>query len=185
MLSDILLDTDTKMRKAIDALARQLATIRTGRATSALVDNIKVDYFGVPTSLNQLATMSVPEAKMILIQPWDRSVIQQIEKAILKSDLGLTPNSDGSAIRLIVPPLSEERRKELVKTVRKRVEEGRIALRNLRREAVEKLRELEKTKDLSQDDLKRAVDQIQKLTESFIAEVDSVGQSKESELLET
>lgn len=184
MVNDILLDTDARMRKAIDILARQLAGIRTGRASPALVENIKVDYLGVPTPLNQLATISVPEARMILIQPWDRSVLNQIEKAILKSDLGLNPASEGNVIRLVIPPLNEERRKELVKIVRKRVEEGRVALRNLRREAVDKLRELEKTKDLSQDDLKRAVDQVQKLTESLMAEVDSVGQRKESELSE-
>lgn len=184
MVNDILLDTDARMRKAIDILARQLAGIRTGRASSALVENIRVDYFGVPTPLNQLATISVPEARMILIQPWDRSVLNQIEKAILKSDLGLNPTSESSVIRLAIPPLTEERRKELVKAVRKRVEEGRVVLRNLRREAVDKLRELEKTKDLSQDDLKRAVDQVQKLTESLMAEVDSVGRSKEAELSE-
>ena len=185
MVSDVLLDTEAKMRKAIDALAKHLATIRTGRATSALVEDIRVDYLGVPTPLNQLATISVPEARMILIQPWDRSVVQQVEKALLKSDLGLTPSSDGNAVRLIIPPLSEDRRKDLVKAVRKRVEEGRVALRNLRREAVEKLRAQEKSKDLSQDELKRVVDQVQRLTESLIAEVDSVGKKKESELVET
>ena len=140
MIEQTLSDTASKMEKTIDALIRDLAGIRTGRATPALVDHIRVDYHGVPTPLNQLASIAVPEAKMIVIQPWDRTTIRNIEKAILKSDLGLNPMSDSNVIRISIPPLTEERRKELTKVVHKRLEEARITLRNIRRDAVEKLK---------------------------------------------
>lgn len=181
---EILLATDEKMRKAMEALRRELATIRTGRATPALVDHIRVDYHGVPTPLNQVATISVPEARLIVIQPWDKSLLTTIEKTILRSDLGLNPMNDGNVLRLAIPPLTEERRKELVKMVRKRLEEERIVIRNLRRETIEELRKLERSKEMSQDELKRAQEQLQRLTDSFIMEVDEIGKAKEKELTE-
>jgi len=162
----------------------ELATIRTGHATPALIEHIKVDYVGVPTPLNQIAGISAPEVRLLVIQPWDQSCIHDIEKAILKSDLGLNPTSDGHLIRIYIPPLTEERRQELIKVVRKRVEERRIAIRNLRREAMEELKQLEKSKDISQDEHKRALDQLQKLTDSFIAQADDIGRDKETELAE-
>jgi len=184
MIDDILSETSKKMGKAIDAMKRELATIRTGRATPAIVDHIKVDYYGVPTPLNQIATISVPEARLLLIQPWDRQALSSMEKAILKSDLGLNPSNDGNMIRLRIPQLTEERRKDLIKVVRKRVEEGRVALRNVRRSALEEIRELEREKEISQDEQKRAQERLQELTDNFIEEVDKVGRGKEEELLE-
>jgi len=184
MDSRILWDTEKKMQKSVELLRRELANIRTGRATPALVEHIKVEYAGVPTPLNQLAGISVPEARLIVIQPWDRSSIHSIEKAILKSDLGLTPVNDGTVIRLNIPQLTEERRQELVKVVRKRVEDKKIAIRNLRREAMDELRKLEKNKDISQDEHKRAQIQLQKLTDSAIADAEQAGQDKEVELME-
>ena len=184
MIGDILSETSTKMGKAIEATKREMATIRTGRATPAIVDSIKVDYHGVPTPLSQIATISVPEARLLLIQPWDRQALSSIEKAILKSDLGLNPANDGSVIRLRIPQLTEERRRELIRVVRKRVEDGRVALRNIRRSALEEIRELERKKEISQDEQKRAQGRLQELTDSFIEEVDKVGSDKEAELLE-
>lgn len=184
MIEQILIDADSKMQKAVDALTRDLAAIRTGRATPALVEHIRVDYHGVPTSVNQIASISIPEAKMILIQPWDRSSIRSIEKAILTSDLGLNPTSDSNVIRIAIPPLTEERRKELIKVVRKRLEEERITLRNLRREGIERLREGEKNKEISQDQYTRASEQLQKLTDSFVERVNHIGQDKETEIME-
>lgn len=184
MINETLYDIDTKMKKAVDILARELASLRTGRATPALVEHIKVDYHGIPTPLSQLASITIPEAKLILIQPWDRSSIHNIEKAILKSDLSLNPTSDGNVIRIPIPPLSEERRRELVKVVRKRAEEGRVALRNLRRDGLERLRELEKNKQISQDEYSRASEQLQKLTDAFIEKVNEISRDKEVEIME-
>ena len=184
MVSNILWKIEKKMKTATEVLKQELATIRTGRATPTLIEHIKVEYAGVPTPLNQIAGISAPGASLLVIQPWDRSSIQSIEKAILKSELGLTPTSDGNIIRLNIPPLSEERRQELVKIVRKRVEERRVAIRNLRREAMDELKKLEKNKDISQDEHKRALEQLQKLTDSFIANAEQIGQTKEEELRE-
>lgn len=184
MVTETLKTTEQKMNASIDILKRELASIRTGRATPALVEHIKVDYGGVPLPLNQLATISAPEARLLIIQPWDRGSIAAMEKAILKSDLGLNPVSDGSIVRLNVPPLSEERRLELIKVVGRRIEERRVAIRNLRREAVDELRKLEKNKDISQDEYKRALDQLQKLTDSFIVVAEQLGKDKETELSE-
>jgi len=184
MIEQILSDVTNKMQKATDALTRDLATIRTGRATPALVENIKVDYHGVPTPINQIASISIPEAKMIVIQPWDRTSIRSIEKAILISELGFNPTSDSNVIRINIPPLTEERRKELTKLVHKRLEETRVTLRNMRREGIEKFRELEKNKEISQDQHKRAAEQVQKLTDSFIQQVNQIGQNKEAEIME-
>jgi ribosome recycling factor len=184
MISRILWNIEEKMEKSAEGLKMELATIRTGHATPALIERIKVEYAGVPTPLNQIAGISAPEVRLLVIQPWDRGCIHDIEKAILKSDLGLNPTSDGNLIRINVPPLTEERRQELIKVVRKRVEERRIAIRNLRREAMEELKRLEKNKDISQDEDKRALDQLQKLTDSFIAQTDQIGRDKETELAE-
>lgn len=184
MVSDALQSIAEKMRTSVGGLKKELATLRTGRATPALIEHIKVDYAGVPTSLNQIAGISVPEASLLVIQPWDKGSIRGIEKAILKSDLGLNPSSDGNVIRISIPPLSGERRQELIRIVRKRVEERKIAVRNLRHEVVNELRDMEKNKEVSQDEHKRALDQLQKLTDTFIAQIERMGRDKEAELLE-
>lgn len=184
MISDVLDGTETKMTKAIDALERDLAGIRTGRASARLVDNIRVDYYGTPTPLNQVASITVPEARTLVIQPWDKTVIPTIEKAILKSDLGLNPSTQGNTIRLQIPELTEERRKELVKVVRKKVEDGRISVRNIRRGGLEKLRDMQKNKEISEDDEKRAEKQLQEITDKHIGSVDEVGRKKEQEVME-
>jgi len=184
MVSRVLQNIEQRMQISVEALRRELATIRTGHATPALVEHLKVDYAGVPTPLNQIAGISAPGANLLVIQPWDKGSLHSIEKAILKSDLGLNPASDGSMIRINIPPLSEERRQELIKVVRRRVEEKRIVIRNLRHEAMGELKGLEKNKDISQDEHKRALDQLQKLTDSFIADAEQIGKDKEAELLE-
>jgi ribosome recycling factor len=182
MSSEPLKNIEERMRKAADGLKVDLGTVRTGRATPTLLDNVKVDYMGVPTPVNHLAGISVPEARLLVIQPWDKNSIRPIEKAIQTSDLGLNPLSDGKVIRINIPPLSEERRQELIKVVHKHVEERKVTLRNLRRDAMNDLKELEKSKDISQDEHKRALDQLQQLTDGFIAAVDKIGQEKEEEL---
>jgi len=184
MVSDTLRNIEDRMRASSEGLKGELATIRTGHATPALIEHIRVDYAGVPTPLNQIAGISAPAARLLVIQPWDPSSITSIEKAILKSDLGLTPSNDGRVIRLTIPPLSEERRQELTRIVRKRIEERKIAIRNLRREALEKLRGLEKNKEISQDEDQRAQDHLQKLTDSFITDAERIGKDKEAELME-
>jgi len=184
MIEQVVTGTNGKMQKAADVLTRDLAAIRTGRASPALVEHIKADYHGVLTPINQIASITIPEAKMILIQPWDRSSIRSIEKAILSSDLGLNPTSDSTVIRITIPPLTEERRRELIRVVHKRLEEARIALRNLRREGIEKLRQAEKNKEISQDQYTRASEQLQKLTDNFIDKVSDIGQAKEAEIME-
>ncbi len=184
MLDSTLRDIEGKMQTSVEALKRELATIRTGHATPALIDHIKVDYAGVSTLLNQIASISAPEARLLVIQPWDRSSVQSIEKAILKSDLGLNPANNGSIIRLTVPPLTEERRQELTRIVRRKIEERKVVIRNLRHEAVDDLKKLERNKDISQDEHKRALNQLQKLTDSFIANAEQMGRDKEAELME-
>ena len=184
MIDDALLVADNKMQKTVQVLKREMETIRSGRATSALVDQIMVEAYGINTPLSQLASISVPEARLLLIQPWDRSIVGNVQKAIQKSDLGLNPMSDGEVLRLVMPPPTEERRKELVKVVHKRVEDAKIAVRNVRRDALEELRKLEKDKKVSRDDNMRATDKLQKLTDRFIAEVSKVGADKESEIME-
>ncbi|MCX5995127.1 MAG: ribosome recycling factor [Chloroflexi bacterium] len=175
---------DAKMRKAVEVLKHELATIRTGRAHPGLVEHIMVDYHGTPVPLNQIASIGIPEARLLVIQPWDKQVLSNVEKAILKSDLGLTPNNDGNIIRLAIPQLTEERRSQLVKVVRKRVEDGRVAVRNVRRDAVEGLRKLKENKEMSEDEQKRAMTRLQQLTDKFIEEIDRIAKSKETELLE-
>jgi len=172
------------MRRAVRVLAEELAAVRTGHASPSLIEHLKVEYAGVPLPLNQLANISAPEAGLLVVHPWDRGSIKSIEKAILKSDLGLNPASDGSIIRISIPPLSEERRQELVRVVRKRVEERKVAVRNLRHEAMDGLKRLEKEKEISQDEHRRGLDQLQKLTNRFIAEIEQMGRDKEAELME-
>ncbi len=184
MASQTLWNIEEKMQKSVEGLKKELATIRTGRATPTLIEHIKVEYAGVPTPLNQVAGISAPEAKLLIIQPWDKGSIHSIEKAILTSDLGLNPVSDGNVIRVNIPLLSEERRQELIKVMRRRVEERRIAIRNLRREAMDALKELEKNKDIAQDEHKRAINQLQKLTDSFVADTEQIGRNKEAELMQ-
>ncbi len=184
MATDALQNIEGKMRACVSGLRQDLSTLRTGRASPALVEHLKVDYAGVPTPLNQIAGISVPEANLIVIQPWDKGSVRSIEKAIMTSDLGLNPSSDGNVIRIAIPPLSEERRQDLIKVVRKRVEERKVVVRNLRHEVVNELRNLEKEKEISQDEHKRALGQLQKLTDAFIAEIDQAGKSKEMELRE-
>lgn len=175
---------EEKMQKAVEVHERELANIRTGRASPGLVEHLKVDYYGAPTPLNQVAGVSVPEARLLVIQPWDRQALGAIEKAILKSDLGLTPSNDGNVIRLTFPQLTQERRQDLVKMVRKKIEDGKVALRNVRRDAMEELRTLEKNKELSEDEQKRASEQLQKVLDHYIQEMDRVGKHKEAELME-
>ena len=182
MATETLRIVEDKMQKAVEGLKKDLATIRTGRASPALVEHIKVEYAGVTLPLNQIAGISVPEAKLLIIQPWDPGSIRGIEKAILTSDLGLNPTSDGKIIRISIPPLSEERRQELIKLVKHRVEERKVVIRNLRRDVMEELKEAEKNKDMTQDEHKRALNQLQKITDSFITDAEQVGQGKEAEL---
>ena len=182
MANDIIRNVDDKMRKSAEGLKKELSTIRTGRASVSLVEHVKVDYSGVPTPLIQLAGISAPEVSLLVIQPWDKSTIRMIEKAILASDLGLTPINDGNVIRIKIPPLSEERRQELTKVVKKRVEERKVAIRNLRHEALGELKELEKKREISQDELKRLTNQLQKSTDSCIIAAEQIGQDKEAEL---
>jgi len=184
VLNSILSNIGKKMQTSIEILRKELATIRTGRASPALIEHIKVECAGVPTPLNQIAGISAPGARLLVIQPWEKSSLRNIEKAILKSELGLNPANDGNMIRINIPPLTEERRQELIKVVRRMVEERKIIIRNLRRETVNELKNLEKTKDISEDECKRALDQLQKLTDSFIDDTVRIGQNKEAELVE-
>lgn len=184
MLNDVYKDAENRMKGAVQALQEDLAGIRTGRASPALVEKLPVDYYGVQTPLQQLASISVPEARSLLIRPYDATSLKTIEKAILASDLGLTPNNDGKTIRLNLPPLTQERRRDLVKVVSNRVEEARVAVRNVRRDSIKDLREFENEKMISEDDLKRGEDEIQKITDRYIEEVDQVGDRKEKEILE-
>lgn len=184
MLDDVYHELDYKMERSIAALRKELSRIRTGRATLALLEGIDVDYYGTATPLNQMATLAAPESRLLTIQPWDKSQVGLIEKAIQRSDLGLTPMNDGKIIRLAIPPLTAERRKDLVKKVKKIGEDAKVALRNVRRDGNETLKDLEKTKDISQDDLRRGQEQVQKITDRFISQVDDVLSTKEHEILE-
>lgn len=184
MLNDVYEDTRDRMQKALESLERDLKRLRTGRASVSLVDGIKVEYYGTPTPLNQLATLTVPEPRTIMIQPWDTTVIGDVEKAILKSELGLTPMNDGKIIRINIPPLTEERRRDLVKVIKKMAEETKVAVRNIRRDSNEMVKDLKKEKEISEDEQFRAQDEIQKITDEFIAYVDTVYNNKEKEVLE-
>lgn len=184
MTADLLGDAERRMLKAIEALKQDLAAIRTGRASLALIERITVDYYGAPTPINQIASVSVPEARLLVIQPWDKKMLVDIEKAIQKSDLGINPNNDGLVIRLNVPPMNEERRRDLVKTLHKKLDEHKVAVRNVRRDIQDKLRDREKKKEVSEDELKRSTEKLQKLTDRYIDEMDKVGKTKEQEILE-
>jgi len=181
---DILKGVDTMMDRAIDALNRELNTLRTGRATPALVENIPVDYYGAPTPLNQIASISVPDARAIMVQPWDKQALGEIEKSLMKSDMGFNPSNDGNMITIPIPTLSQERRKELVRLLKKKLEDGKVSIRNVRRDGQENLRKLEKDKLISQDENRRAQDQLQKTTDGHTKIVDQVGTAKEAEIMQ-
>lgn len=184
MIADVLSDTESRMRKALSALDRDLGSVRTGRASPALVDRLNVEYYGASTPLNQLAGISVPEPRLLVIQPWDRGAMGPIEKAIQKSELGLTPNNDGQVIRINIPALTEERRKHLVKMVHGNVEDAKVAIRNIRRDAMSRIKEMTADKVISEDDERRASQQIEELTKRFVDRSDQIGKTKESEVLE-
>jgi len=184
MVDDLFHDTEHKMERSLTALRKDLSRIRTGRASLALLEGITVDYYGTPTPLHQVATLAVPESRLITIQPWDKAQLGLLEKSIQRSDLGLTPVNDGKIIRLAIPPLTAERRKDLVKQVKKMGEEAKIALRNVRREGNDALRDREKAKQISEDDWRRSQEQMQKLTDRYITQVDDILSAKEHEILE-
>jgi len=181
---EILRNSEEKMKKAIDSVTREFSEVRTGRAHPGLVEGMHIDYYGTPTMIKQLASISVPDAHLIVIQPWDPNVIQEISKAILKSNLGITPSDDGKIVRLSVPPLSKERRQEMVKLVHKMSEEGRISLRTIRRESKEHLEKQQKDKVITEDDKFRSIDELQKLVDKYIARIDEISKNKEKEILE-
>lgn len=180
----VLSETESKMQQAVQAARRDLAAIRTGRANPALLDRITVDYYGTPTPLNQLASITVPEARLLVVQPWDKNSLKDIEKAIMSSDLGLTPNNDGTVIRIQIPQLTEERRRDLARLARKEAEEKRVAVRNARRDANEELKRLEKEGVISEDDSRRAQTDVQQLTDKYIKEIDDLLAAKEKEIME-
>ncbi|KAB2880163.1 ribosome recycling factor [bacterium] len=177
-------DTEEKMKKSLEAVRGELSKVRSGRATTTLLDGIKVDYYGTPTPLNQVGNVSAPEARLLTVQPWDKNLIQPIEKAIQMADLGLNPANDGTMIRIPIPSLNEERRKELVKLTKKYAEDGRIAIRNVRREANDHIKKAEKNHDISEDDSKQAHDKVQKMTDSYIKKIDEMVVMKEKEIME-
>ena len=183
-VEEVLSETDSRMTRSVEALTREMGTIRTGRASPMLVENLMVDYYGVPTPLNQLASISIPEARVIMIQPWDKQAMGDVEKGILKSELGLTPNNDGAVIRINIPTPTEERRRELVKLVGRKVEEALVSVRNVRRDSLEQYRKMEKDKDISQDEGRRAKDQLQELTDSYSEQMNSLRTEKEAEVME-
>ena len=184
MIADVKSNASAGMNKALESFKRDLSKVRTGRASLSLLDDIKVDYYGTPTPLNQVGSMAVPEPRLITIQPWEKNLIGEIEKAILKADLGLNPNSDGQIIRLVFPPLTEERRKEMVKQVKRMGEDAKVGIRNVRREANDTLKRLEKDKDITEDDLKRGEKEVQDVTDEFVSRVDRVIEEKEKDLME-
>lgn len=183
MPKQVIASTKERMDKAVQALARELSTIRAGRANAAILDRVTVDYYGAPTPVNQLAGISVPEARLLVIQPYDKSVLGEIEKAILKSDLGLNPTNDGSILRIAIPALTEERRKELVKQVKKEAEEAKVAIRNIRRDGNDDLKKLEKNGEITEDELRGYSDDIQKLTDAHVQKMDEVAKDKEKEIM--
>lgn len=184
MVKEILVECEDRMKKTVELFRKDLAGLRAGRATPALVEKITVDYYGTPTLLNQMANISVPEARLLVIQPWDKTQINNISKAIQKSELGITPNSDGNVIRLAVPQLTQERRTDLVKVVRKKGEEEKVALRNIRRDSIEMLKAYKKDGDITEDEERKGLDDIQKLTDKYVKEVDHVAEVKEKEIME-
>ncbi len=184
MVTPVYSQAERDMRKSVETVAREFGGVRTGRASTGLLDSIRVEYYGTPTPLGQVATLATPEPRLITVQPWDPTLVPAIEKAILKSDLGITPASDGKVIRLAVPPLTGQRRKELAKVVRKLAEDGRVAVRNIRRDANDRLKMLEKDKKISEDELRKGLEQVQDLTSRVIKEIDDLLSKKEKEILE-
>ena len=184
MIKEIFASHEDRMKKSLESLKREYAALRAGRATPALLDKIMVDYYGAPTPLTQVANISVPEPRMILIQPWEKTLLHDIEKSIMKSDLGLNPNSDGTAIRLSIPQLTQDRRAELVKSVNKKAEDTKIAVRNIRRDANDAVKKLEKSKEVTEDDAKKAQDDMQKLVDKYVKDIDSIKAVKEKEIME-
>lgn len=184
MIDEIFEDLKERMGKSIESLQRDYSRLRTGRASLSLLDGIRVSYYDTPTPLNQMASLAIPEPRLIVIQPWDKTAIEDIEKAILKSELGLTPMNDGKVIRIAIPPLTEERRKELVKVARKMAEDNKVAIRNIRRDANEMLKDLKKEKEITEDDLYRSQEEVQKVTDDYISQVDELCTAKEKEILE-
>lgn len=184
MIADISADAKQRMQKAIEATKHEFASLRTGRASPALLEQIRVEYYGTPTPVNQLATITVPEPRLLVIQPWDKKFVRDVERAILKSELGLVPSSDGVHIRVPIPSLTEERRKELVKVAHRHAEEGRVAVRNIRREAKEMIEELEEAGEVSEDDAERGLEELQKLTDKAIADIDALLAAKDKEIME-
>ncbi|WP_395858273.1 ribosome recycling factor [Desulfofundulus sp. TPOSR] len=177
-------EAESNMKKTVELVKKEFASLRAGRATPALLDKVLVSYYGTPTPINQLATISVPEPRLLVIQPWDKTILPEIERAILKSDLGITPTSDGTVIRLAIPQLTQERRAELVKVVKKKAEEGRVAIRNIRRELNDKVKQQQKNGEISEDELRRTQDEIQKLTDKYIKEIDQLVSAKEQEIMQ-
>jgi len=184
MIDDILKEADEKMKKSVVTTGHELATVRTGRASGAIIEHLTVDYYGTKTPLNQMASITVPEPQLLVVQPWDKTALEAVEKAIMQSDLGLSPSNDGNLIRLPFPPLSEERRKELVRHVKKLAEHGRVSVRNIRRDANERVKRLKKEHEIAEDDSKRAHDECQDLTDKHIAEIDALIEAKELEIME-
>ncbi|WP_033169913.1 ribosome recycling factor [Selenomonas sp. ND2010] len=184
MIKDILASHEERMQKSIEALKREFASLRAGRATPALLDKVMVDYYGSPTPVNQIAKVAVPEPRMILIQPYEKTMLHEIEVAIMKSDLGLSPNSDGTAIRLAIPALTQERRQEIVKQVNKKAEEAKVAIRNVRRDGNDAVKKLEKAKEITEDESKRGQESVQKLVDKYIKLVDTTKEAKEKEVME-
>ena len=181
---EVLSDTSTKMDRAIDAFKRDLTQLRTGRATSAMVENIEVDYYGNMTPLKQIASISIPDARAIMIQPWDAGSLREIEKSLMSSEMGFNPSNDGATITVPIPQLTQERRLEMVKLLKRKVEDGKVSVRNVRRDSLESLRKLEKEKSISQDDGRRAQEQLQKTTDGFTKQIDEMGSAKEAEILQ-
>ncbi|MCL5058073.1 MAG: ribosome recycling factor [Actinobacteria bacterium] len=182
MAKEIISEAEANMKKTLEIVKKEYASMRAGRATPALLDKVNVNYYGTPTPVSQMANITAPEARLLVIQPWDKSSLPEIEKAILKSDLGINPTSDGTVIRLAIPQLTQERRQELVKVIRKKAEEGRVAVRNVRRDANDALKAKEKKGDLSEDDLRRTQDEVQKMTDKYIKEIDQITGHKEQEI---
>lgn len=184
MVKDILNEAEDRMKKTVEHLTKDLAALRAGRANPAMLEKVMVDYYGEPTPIHQLANITVPEARLLVVQPWDKGSIQNIEKAIMKSDLGVNPNNDGNVIRIVIPQLTEERRKDLVKVVKKRGEEAKVAVRNIRRDANDMLKASEKDKLISEDDNKKGSDEVQKATDKYIKEIDAILAAKEKDVME-
>jgi ribosome recycling factor len=184
MIDDVMKDAEERMKKAIDALRRDLLTIRTGRATPALIERLQVEYYGTPTPLNQLATITAPEPRLLIVQPWDKGALAIIEKALQKSEMGFNPANDGRLIRIPIPPLTQERRKEMVKMVKHHIEEARVAIRNIRRDALHDLKELESEKMISEDDHKRSGEKMEDLVHRYVRQAEVIGDEKEREVME-